>query len=312
MVDFAKLREPFPPEKIEWRVGSTTKDGARGMALAYIDARTVQDRLDEVCGPDGWQNHYSHVGEMVVCEIGIRVGDQWIWKADGAGKTDFEAEKGGLSDAFKRAAVKWGVGRYLYDLPAPWVELERGGKRIAEHELERLEETLRTGSPPPGRPKISGADLPSAEDVEKAVRMLSARAEAAGSEDELLAIWDKDVAPRLDKITLVNAAARLRVQQAFTARKLALQGKAAAASASAAPRHAALPMTVPGGVRPDGSTDWDHWYTDMVELAHQNPGRVDEIVRDNAAMLAGFEIADRARHARLLELLEAAKRRGPG
>ena len=34
-----------------------------------------------------------------------------------------EAEKGRISDAFKRAAVHWGVGRYLYNLPNVWVPL---------------------------------------------------------------------------------------------------------------------------------------------------------------------------------------------
>src|SRR5262245_53056728 len=123
MVDFNKLREPFSPDVISWRAGSTNKDKTRGLALAYIDARDVQDRLDTVVGPENWQSRYPHANGKTVCEIGIRYGkDEWIWKADGAGDSDFEAEKGALSDAFKRAGVKWGIGRYLYDIPAIWVE----------------------------------------------------------------------------------------------------------------------------------------------------------------------------------------------
>lgn len=141
---FDKLAEPFPPDAISWRVGSTTQDKSKGMALAYLDARDVMDRLDLVCGPDSWQNRYSHVGGVTVCEIGVRHGDQWIWKADGAGATDVEAEKGALSDAFKRAAVRFGIGRYLYALPSPWVALEPAGRsfKIKESEFGKLRQLL--------------------------------------------------------------------------------------------------------------------------------------------------------------------------
>jgi hypothetical protein len=94
-------------------------------------------RPDTVVGPDFWQCNYTPgVGHSIVCNIGIKfaifanasqVGHEWIWKADGAGPSDMEAEKGALSDAFKRAAVRWGIGRYLYDLRAPWVFLEKRG-----------------------------------------------------------------------------------------------------------------------------------------------------------------------------------------
>jgi len=155
-MDLIKLRQPFDPAKISWRVGSTTKDKAKGMALAYLDARDVQDRLDEVCGPENWQNRYPHANGKTVCEIGIRVGwnaegnaGEWIWKADGAGDSDIEAEKGALSDAFKRSAVKWGIGRYLYDLDSPWVELdtyEKNGqvfvKGIKQSEYAKLRKLL--------------------------------------------------------------------------------------------------------------------------------------------------------------------------
>jgi len=122
------LFKPFPPEKVSWRVGSTTADKSKGMALAYIDARDVMERLDEVCGSENWQNRYTATGEKTVCEIGIKISEEGVWKANGAGDSATEAEKGALSDAFKRAAVLWGIGRYLYDLDTPWVELEARGK----------------------------------------------------------------------------------------------------------------------------------------------------------------------------------------
>jgi hypothetical protein len=141
------------------------------MALAYLDARDVADRLDGVCGPSNWGCRYSHVGAITVCEIGIctfmfhpenaALQGNWVWKADGAGQSDIEAEKGALSDAFKRAAVRWGIGRYLYHLPSPWVEIEKRGKTsvIAKHEYARLEKILaQAGTPAPQGPTLPPAD----------------------------------------------------------------------------------------------------------------------------------------------------------
>lgn len=139
------LKKPFPPAAVSWRVGSTTGDKTKGMALAYIDARDVQDRFDEVCGPENWQCRFPlSDGKRIICEIGVRIGGEWVWKSDGAGDTDMEGEKGAISDAFKRAAVKWGVGRYLYDLPAPWVALEPMGHsfKIKDSEHTKLQALL--------------------------------------------------------------------------------------------------------------------------------------------------------------------------
>ena len=105
-----RLKAPFPADKLSWRIGQKNKDKTKAMMLVYIDSRDVQDRLDEVCGLN-WSDSYSEVRGRLVCSITIN----GVTRTDGAGDTDFEAEKGGLSDAFKRAAVKWGVGRYLYD-----------------------------------------------------------------------------------------------------------------------------------------------------------------------------------------------------
>lgn len=166
---FEQLAAPFPPDKVSWRVGSSNKKkrqketgdnyakATKGQVLAYIDARDVMDRLDEVCGPGGWQNRYTHADKKTICEIGILTQDgEWIWKADGAGESDIEAEKGALSDAFKRSAVRWGVGRYLYHLPTPWVDLDER-EQIPDHERRRLEGLLRkdaqlTATPHPGTP----------------------------------------------------------------------------------------------------------------------------------------------------------------
>jgi hypothetical protein len=142
---FTALCEPFPIEEISWRVGPTNErrvkpgEKVRGQPLCYVNARTVMDRLDSVCGFDGWQCSYSAGGgASIVCNIGIRVAGEWVWKADGAGASDTEPEKGMLSDAFKRAAVRWGVGRYLYEIDAPWIDLdERKNIRKEDHQKLR-------------------------------------------------------------------------------------------------------------------------------------------------------------------------------
>jgi len=136
-MNFDALKAPFDPDRVSWRVGSTNLNKDKqppqgkqpaGIALAYIDSRDVQERLDAVCGPENWQDKYHIYGTTMICEIGIKVGDSWVWKSDGAGSTDIEAEKGQISDSFKRTAVKWGVGRYLYDIDSPWVEIEPMGR----------------------------------------------------------------------------------------------------------------------------------------------------------------------------------------
>lgn len=157
-MNFDALKAAFDPDRVSWRVGSTNLDkdkkppqgkSAAGIALAYIDSRDVQERLDAVCGPENWQDKYHVFGTTMICEIGIKVGDSWIWKSDGAGSTDIEAEKGQISDSFKRAAVKWGVGRYLYEIDSPWVDIEPMGRsfRIKADQKAKLRATLVRGAP---------------------------------------------------------------------------------------------------------------------------------------------------------------------
>lgn len=104
------LSAPFAAGSLSWRIGQKNKDKTKAMMLVYIDSRDVQDRLDEVCGMN-WKDDYKEVQGRLVCNL--QVGN--TVRSDGAGDTDFEGEKGGLSDAFKRAAVKFGIGRYLYN-----------------------------------------------------------------------------------------------------------------------------------------------------------------------------------------------------
>ena len=139
-----RLREPFGSKEIEWKIQITTKDKSKGMAVAYVDARAVQKRLDEVVGPFNWKNVYSLWHEnSQICGISIFNADrnEWVTKFDGAENSDFEPIKGGLSDSFKRAAITWGIGRYLYEMEGIWVEIEEKGKSFAirKEEYGRLE-----------------------------------------------------------------------------------------------------------------------------------------------------------------------------
>jgi hypothetical protein len=144
---FSQLKAPFPHELISWRVGATNKNknngkATKGIALAYIDARDVMERLDKVVGPGNWQNEHPHANGKTSCRIGIKIGSEWIWKENGAGDSAMDAEKGAFSDSFKRAAVLWGIGQYLYNVPNIWVELNEWGQ-IANPQDTRLFRALR-------------------------------------------------------------------------------------------------------------------------------------------------------------------------
>jgi hypothetical protein len=123
------LRAPFPPGQEQYRLGPTWEaDGERwGRPLLFIDARTVFDRLDAAVGPGGWETHLERLGTGVyLCRLtvlGVSRSDVGI-----AGENESEKEKAGASDAIKRAAVQFGIGRYLYDLDLPPVKLEMQGK----------------------------------------------------------------------------------------------------------------------------------------------------------------------------------------
>jgi len=103
------LKKEIP---FKWRVQSANQYGAT--CVAYIDARQVQDILDDVCGAEKWQVLYEEHKGNLFAKIGIKCGDEWVWKSDCGTESNMEKEKGEASDTFKRASVMWGVGRFLY------------------------------------------------------------------------------------------------------------------------------------------------------------------------------------------------------
>ena len=139
-MNLEQLREPFPADDIEWRIGQAGEKNGKPWAkcLAYITARAIMDRLDAVCGGESWQVKYHEGPGHLQAGIGIKVGEEWVWKWDGtgllpttAGLSGTDAGKGDFSNAMKRAAVQWGIGRYLYKLPEGWAIVSDSGRFYA-------------------------------------------------------------------------------------------------------------------------------------------------------------------------------------
>jgi hypothetical protein len=122
-----ELSEPFDPGEVKFKPAVVS--GNRAMALAYVDARVIQDRLDDVLGVEGWQDDYEcREDGSVICRLSIRIGGEWIKKVDVGGPSEQpdggDRLKAAFSDSLKRAAVKFGVGRYLYRTPQQWVDYD--------------------------------------------------------------------------------------------------------------------------------------------------------------------------------------------
>ncbi|WPJ21815.1 Rad52/22 family double-strand break repair protein [Pseudoalteromonas phage vB_Pun_Y3] len=115
------LADPFEAHDIEWRVqqsGVTANGKPWAMVIPYITSRAVQQRLDDVVGMDRWKSVYKETtsGNGYLCGLSVRFSDKWITKWDGSEYSEIEPLKGALSGAMKRAAVLFGIGRYLYSL----------------------------------------------------------------------------------------------------------------------------------------------------------------------------------------------------
>ena len=135
-----RLREPFLETAVSWRAGSLSRDKKRAQALAYAEPRVYEDRLNDVLGPN-WSCRFIIWGDQrLLCELTVTV-------ADGLGGTRIvtrtstgEFDSGDKvaqgtaaeAQAFKRACSKFGLGRYLYDLPLTWVGYDENSRRLTE------------------------------------------------------------------------------------------------------------------------------------------------------------------------------------
>lgn len=131
----AALSEPFEPREVKFKPQMVKNN--RCLAMAYIDARLIQDRLDDVLGVENWEDGYKILPDgSVMCRLKVKLGDRWITKTDVGSPSEQpdggDRLKAAFSDALKRAAVKFGIGRYLYRLPAQWVDYDPVKKQIAQ------------------------------------------------------------------------------------------------------------------------------------------------------------------------------------
>jgi hypothetical protein len=144
------LKIPFDASDIQWRAGATSRDKTRAQALPYAEPRVYEDRLNQVC-PDAWSVTFKPWGETrVICELTI----YGVTRSSSGEASDdsFSPGTSAEAQAFKRACSKFGLGRYLYDLPAPWVAYDSNTRQLKEIPALRARtkppatETLVTGT----------------------------------------------------------------------------------------------------------------------------------------------------------------------
>ena len=135
-----ELKRPFPIGNVSFRKGP---GGSK--ELAYITARDVMQRLDEVFGVDGWMDEYEWIGSRMICKLKCCFGGTWVTKCDGADDTSIEGAKGGISDSLKRAGVKYGIFRYAYHpaafngrTPARWATPEGYDEMMDKRERDEI------------------------------------------------------------------------------------------------------------------------------------------------------------------------------
>lgn len=121
------LAAPFDEGLVRFKPAAFA--GKRALAMPYVDVRVIEDRLDEVLGPANWQDEYECLpGGSVTCRLKLRLDGEWITKMDVGAPSEQMDEgdrrKAAFSDALKRAAVKFGIGRYLYRMGGQWLDYD--------------------------------------------------------------------------------------------------------------------------------------------------------------------------------------------
>jgi hypothetical protein len=157
---FAALAAPFEAQEVRVRTQGSKQ-------VQYITARTAMNRLDSVVGPENWWDEYVPGENSVLCRMTIVMPDgQHLTKADAGGYAGMpdqgDDDKSGFSDAFKRAAVKFGVGRYLYrdGVPTFVRDREADDKPAPAPELPRKEAPKPDGQPSQARPPYPNGGQP--------------------------------------------------------------------------------------------------------------------------------------------------------
>lgn len=113
------LSKPIQPDEVEWRVQNFNEAKGILSIVPYITNRCVMDRFDEAFDYL-WSNEFRETTTGYICRIQASVANDevpFLIHEDGATKTKIEPDKGGMSDAMKRTAVHFGLGRCLYKYP---------------------------------------------------------------------------------------------------------------------------------------------------------------------------------------------------
>lgn len=117
-MDLSQLKRELP---YKWRVQSFSKHNAVATCVPYIDARDAMDLLDEVVGMGNWRKKYYELKNNIYCSVGIKINGEWVEMDDCGTESTTEKVKGEASDAFKRACVGFGIGRFLYSKDVVYV-----------------------------------------------------------------------------------------------------------------------------------------------------------------------------------------------
>lgn len=146
------LRKEIP---YQWRIQSKNKDKSKAICSAYVDARAVMEVLDKYC-TYGWHTEVKEVAGFIFYGIGINVplsgheNDeedlviQTMWRWDTGSRIENnptdnmyeQAGKSAASDSFKRAAIHWGVARFVYNIPP--VTLSCDGYNVVDDKGNRV------------------------------------------------------------------------------------------------------------------------------------------------------------------------------
>lgn len=238
------LRAPFPLNEIEWRPAQgglgQTRDGRPWLKiLAYLNARAVMDRLDQVFGVGGWSHELRPVeiskqgksGVVItsgmICRIMIMSMDKPMCiHEDVSDLTDIEDLKGGASGALKRTAVHLGIGRYLYDLGDTYADIYDRGSRWHRGDEAKGIKSFRWD--PPGTEwfaKNAPWMIPAAGPVNPNIVKVEEQEDATAPSKSPDIVWPEGIAPESrEKI----AAASLPTLKSWYARKsLEVKGSAA-------------------------------------------------------------------------------------
>ena len=132
MIRFRTLKA----DEVEVRPQSI-KNGKANMLL-YIDSRCVTNLLDETVGCFNWQSEFYEVNGQTIGKLGIwdAEKEQWVWKSDVGTESNIEAEKGLISDTYKRLLSRWGVCE-LYS--SPKIQIDDDGYGNTGYKVTEIE-----------------------------------------------------------------------------------------------------------------------------------------------------------------------------